>query len=146
MVRTPVSRRVTRHRRTASLRALRAIRSISPIRAADRREERRWLERNRRNRARLAVLRNIRDHFGLPQPQRPRRAPVPRHEDRDPVLVLSSDTSAEDLQPPPQQQEVVQLVIDSSIDELPDIDLRPQQQLPVRERLVQQAYVLLERL
>ena len=138
-----MSRRVTGHRRTASFRALRAIRCISPIRAADRTEERRRLERDRRNRARSAVLRDVRDYFGLPQPQRPCRAPVPRQE--DPIIVLSSDTSADNL-PPPRQPDVVQLDFDSSIDELPNIDPRPQHQLPVRERLVQPAYVLLERL
>ena len=61
---------------TASVLALRAIRSISPVRPADRRRERWRLERGRSYRARLAVLRDMRDFFQLPQPRRP--VPPPR--------------------------------------------------------------------
>ena len=72
---------------------------------------------------------------------------MPRPVDPDLSIVLSSDTSGEDLSQPEQLQPGHVVVnIDSSADELPNIDPRPQHQLPVRERLAQRAYVLLERL
>ena len=135
-----------------------------PVRPADRRKERRRLERDRRYRARLAVLRDMREFFQLPQPRRPRRAATPPRVDRTPIVVVSSDTSLSDAEvAPPEQPPVIDL--DSSLESLPNIDPRPQFQLPV-ERLVdlgpldvtavlspqlqnqtlREAYVLLQRL
>ena len=135
MVGTPVRRHSTGHRRTVAILALRAIRSISPLRPADRRAERRRLERGRRYRARLGILRDMREFFELPQPRHHRRAVVPPRVDPNPIVVVSSDTSAEDLtlpDPEPQQQ-VIDL--DSSLESLSNIDPMPQFQLP-REPLV----------
>ena len=133
MVGTPVRRHSTGHRRTAAILALCAIRSISPLRRADRRAERRRLERDRRYRARLGILRDMQEFFELSHPQRPRRAVVPPWVDPNPIVVVSSDTSTEDLtlpDPEPQQQ-VIDL--DSSLQSLPNIDPRPQFQLPLQQ-------------
>ena len=164
MVGTPVGRRISRHSCTASILALRAIRSISPVRAADRRAERRRVERGRPYRPRLAVLREMREFFELPQPRRNRRPIVPPLVDPNPIVVVSSDTSAEDIQVPiPVQQPVIDL--DSSLESLPNIDHRPQFQLtveplvdlghlditvefplPLQHQALREAYVLLHRL
>ena len=64
----PLSRRVARHRRTASFRALGAIIEISPAREADRREERRRFYRSRCRRASAPLLREMWLFFGLPEP------------------------------------------------------------------------------
>ena len=87
----------------------------------------RRLERGRRYRAKLSVLRDMRDFFGLPQPQRNRRPPVPQRVEQDPVVIVSSDSSEEDLPAP------VPIVVDldSSLESLPNIDPCPQLQLPV---------------
>ena len=115
-------------------------------------------------RARLAVLRDMREFFELPQPRRHRRAPVPPRVDLNQIVVVPSDSSAEDIQhlvlehPP-----VVDL--DSSLESLPNIDPRPQFQLPVellvelghlnitaefapplQHQALREAYVLLHRL
>ena len=130
MVGTPQRRHSSRHRRVASILALRAIRTVSPERAADRRAERRRLARNRRYRERLGVLRDMRNIFGLPQPHRQRRPVQPPQVGSPPVVVVSSDTSQDDTdEEPPPEQLVVDL--DSSLESLPNIDPRPEWQLPV---------------
>ena len=59
------------------------------------------------------------------QPRQRRRRLVPRPVDPDLPIVLSSDTSGEDLLQPEQLQPGHVVVdIDSSADELPDIDPR----------------------
>ena len=126
MVETPVRRHSTRHRRVASIFALRDICNTSPVRPA----ERRWIERDRRNRTRAALLRGMREVLGLLPRRRRRQQPPPRADPAAPI-VLSSDTSSENL-PLPQQQ-VVLVDLDSSIETLPDIDSRPQHQLPVQQ-------------
>ena len=144
MVGTPISWRVTSHCRTASFRALRAIACISPVCPEERRAERNRLRRDRRRRADAAFYRGLLEYCGVPAQPRRRRQPAPPREEVNPVIVVSSDTSAKDLPPPPQQQEEVQLDFDSLIDELPNIDPRPQHQLPVRQQVMQRAYVLME--
>ena len=141
-----MSRRITRHRRTASFHEIRAIASISPVLPEERRAERNRIRRDRRRRADPAFYRGLLEYCGVPAQPRRRRAPVPRHEDPDPVIVVSSDTSAEDLPPQQLPREVAIMEIDSSVNELPDIDPRPQHQLPLRLHLLQNAYVLLKRL
>ena len=132
MVGTPERRQSTRHRRSASILALRAIRSISPVAAADRKAERRRLERDRRYRARLGILREMREVLGLPQLRRNRRPPVPRRVDPNLIVLVSSDTSVEDIRHPiPECPPVIDL--DSSLETLPDIDPRPQFQLPLQQ-------------
>ena len=100
------------------------------------------------------------------QPQQRRLRLVPRPVAPDLPIVLSSDTSGEDL-PQPEQllQEDVVINIDTSEDELPNIDPRPQHQLPVlplvdlghldvtyelepplEHQCLREAYVLLRRL
>ena len=131
MVGMPERRQSTRHRRSASILALRAIHSISPVTAAHRRAERCRLERDRRYRARLGILREMREVLGLPQLRRRRRPQVPRRVDPNIVLV-SSDTSVEDItHPTPERPPVVDL--NSSLETLPDIDPRPQFQLPLQQ-------------
>ena len=146
MVGTPVSRRVMRHRRTASFRALLAMANISPVRPVERQVERNRIRRDRRRLADAAFYRGLLAYCGVPAQPRRRRAPVPPREDPDPVIVASSDTSAEDLPPQQLPREVVLLDIDSSVDELPDIDPRAQPQLPQRRHLLRNAYILLGRL
>ena len=110
--------------------ALRAIRTVSPERATDRRAERRRLARNRSYRARLAVLRDMRNFFGLPQPHRQRRPVQPQQVVVPPVVVVSSDTSRDEtIEEPPPEQPVID--IDSSLESLPNIDPRPEWQLPI---------------
>ena len=131
MVETPPRRHSSRHRRTASLLAQRAIALISPVRPRDRRRERRRVERSRRLRARAAILRDMRDFFGLPQPRRVQRvAAQPRADPAPPVIDLV-ETSFEDLDQPQLTPPRVLVELDSSLESLPNIDPRPQWQLPV---------------
>ena len=130
MVETQVRCHSSRHRRTASIRAERAIVSISPIRPADRRVERRRIEMGRHYRARLATLRDMRRFFGLPQPLPPRRVVLLPHAPRIPQVIVLSDTSSEDEGPPDQVPPPV-VDLESTLEALPDIDPRPQFQLPV---------------
>ena len=62
--------------------------------------------------------------------------------------MLSSDTSAEELPVPPvfQQPAVVVVNLDSSIDELPDLNVTQEFPLPLHHQVLREAYVLLERL
>ena len=83
------------------------------------------MARDRHRRARAALLRGMLEVFGLPQLHHRRRQPQPQQADHQVPIVLSSDTSAED----PEQQPVL-VDLDSSIESLPDIDPRPQFQLP----------------
>ena len=131
MVGTPPRRHSSRHRRTASILAQRAIAQISPVRSRDRRRERRRVERNRRLRARAAILRDMRDLFGLPQLRRVQCVvPQPRV-DRGPEVIDLAGTSSEESDHQPQEQHNGLVQLDSSADSLPNIDPRPQWQLPV---------------
>ena len=111
----------------AAIRAQRAIAAVSPVRERDRRAERRRLVRDRRRRAKAAILRGMREVLGLPLQHRRRRRQQqqPRVDNREPI-VLSSDSSGEE----PELQPVV-VNLDSSLESLPNIDPRPQFQLPV---------------
>ena len=121
MVGTPIRR----HRRTAAIRAQQAIAAVSPLRERDKRAERRRIIRGRRLRNRAALLRGMREVLGLPPLRRNRRPlPAPRVDPAAPI-VLSSDEE----QPPPQHPLVD---LDSSLESLPNIDPRPQFQLPVQ--------------
>ena len=132
MVGTPPRRHSSRHRRTASILAQRAIAQISPVRQRDRRRERRRIERGRRLRARAAILRDMREFFGLPQPRRVQRvAAQPRPDPAPPVIDLV-ETSFEDLDQPQLAPPRVLVELDSSLESLPNIDPRPQWQLPVQ--------------
>ena len=131
MVGMPDRRHSTRHRRVAAILARRAMAAVSPIRDRDRRAEHRRLAGDRRRRARAALLRGMREVLGLPIQHCHRRPPPPPRADPDAVIVLSSDVSADDLPPP--LPPIIDL--DSSLKTLPDIDPRPQHQLPV-EHLV----------
>ena len=161
MVGTPVRRNSSIHRRVASVLALRTIRETSTVRARERRSERRRLARDRHYRARLAVLRDMRDLLRIPQPRRQQRAHVPRQVGPELVVIVSSDTSADDLPEPPPP--IIDL--DSSLESLPNIDPRPQFQLPIQplqdlghqditqefppplqHQTLREAYVLLQRL
>ena len=127
MVGTLERRHHTRHRRVAAILARRAIAQVSPVRDRDRIAEGRRLARDQRRRARAALLREMREVLGFPQPYRRRRQPQPQQVDRDAPIVLSSDSSAEDQGPPP-----ILVDLDSSVESLPNIDPRPQWQLPVQ--------------
>ena len=154
MVGTPEHRHHTRHRRMA------AILAVSPIRERDRRAERRRLARDWRRQARAALLRGMHEVLGLPLQHCRRRQPQPPRVDDHALIVLSSDSSAEDPEPQPP---VVDL--DSSLESLPNIDAHPQFQLPVepledlgplnitldfppplQHQIFREAYVLLQRL
>ena len=129
---SPVGRRVVRHRRTASFRALRAIASISPVRPSERRVERNCIRRDRLTRADARFYRDLLIYCGQPpQPRRRRRIVQPPPVVEAPILV-SSDTSAEDLPQPQEQQRPVEVVdLDTSGESLPNIDPRPQHQVPM---------------
>ena len=73
------------------------------------------------------LLRDMTDFFGLPQPQGSRRPPVPQRVEQDPVVVVSSDSSEDDLPAPGP----ILVDLDSSLESLPNIDPHPQFQLPV---------------
>ena len=105
---------------------------MSPVRERDRRAERRRIARGRRQHARAALLRDMREVLGLPQPNR-RRRPSSARVDPNVPIVLSSDSSAGDLTlpEPASQQPIVLVDLDSSLETLPNIDPRPQFQLPV---------------
>ena len=129
MVPTPTRRHSSQHRRSASIRAQRAIQAISPVRASERRAERRRVTRDRARRARAALLRGMREVLGLPQQHRRRRQPPrPRAPVNELVIISSDSSSAEDL---PRQQVPPLVDLNSSEESLPNIDPRPQWQLPV---------------
>ena len=162
MVGTPECCHSSRHRRAASVLAQRAIAAISPIRDRDRRAEHRRIARGRHQRARAALLRGMREVLGLPLQRRRCRPPQPPRVAPNALVVLSSDSSSEDLPLPPLPP-VVDL--DSSIESLPNIDQHPQFQLPVeplidlgplditselspplQHQTLREAYILLQRL
>ena len=128
MVGTPERRHSSKHRRTAAIVAQRAIRLVSRVRERDRRAERRRLAWNRRARADAALLWDMKQFFGLPVAPPRRRLPRPQRQPQQPQVVVLSDASEEDVPPLVPQPEVVDL--DSSIESLPNIDPRPQWQLP----------------
>ena len=86
------------------------------------------MARDRRRRERATLLRGMREVLGLPQPHRHRRQPPPRPVDNNEPIVLSSDSSAEEQRGPPP----ILVDLDSSVESLPNIDPRPQWQLPVQ--------------
>ena len=131
MVGTPVHHHGSRRRRAASILAQRAISLVSPLLESDKRRERRRLSRKRRARAKAAVLRDMRSFFGLPQPRRQQRVVAPPRVDPAPPVIDLTDTALEDIQPPPLTPQHVLVDLDCSLDTLPDIDPRPQWQLPV---------------
>ena len=128
MVGTPERRHSSIHRRTAAIVARRAIGLVSPVRERDRRAERRRLARNRRARADAALLREMKQFLGIPVAPPRRRLQRPQRQPQQPLEIVISDTSEEDVPPPIPQLEVVDL--DSSLESLPNIDPRPQWQLP----------------
>ena len=149
MVGTPVSRRVTRHHRTAALRAIRAIRLVSPVRPEERRAERNRLQRDRLCRVDGAFHRGILDYCGVPlPPPRRRHRPLLPPPAIDLPILISSDASADDLSAlqVPQQQPVVVVNLESSVDELPDLDATQEFPPPLQHQVLGEAYVLLERL
>ena len=131
MVGTLPRRHSSRHRRAAAILALRAIRNTSPVRPAERRAERRRLRRDRARCCDAAFYRGLLAFCEAP-PEKPRRRR--RAELLPPVvegaIIVSSDTSAEDIVAPNLTPPVV-VDLDSSLETLPDIDPRPQFQLPV---------------
>ena len=157
MVGTPEHRHNLRHRHTAAILALRAIAAVSPVRERDRRAERRRIIGDHRRRAIAVLLRGMREVLGLPIQRRNCRPPQPPRVDLEATIDLLSNTSVDDqvLKDPEPQPPVVNL--DSSLESLPDIDPRPQHQLPVpslpgdllpplQHRVLREAYALLERL
>ena len=124
MVGTPERRHSTRHRRVAAILARRAIARVSPIRDRDRRAERRRLAGDRRRRARAALLRGMREVLGLPVQHRRRRPPQQPRPDPNAPIILSLDDDLPFPDPP-------LIDLDSSLDSLPNIDPRPQFQLPI---------------
>ena len=166
MVGTPLRRHSSRHRRVASILAQRAIQDISPIRPAERRAERRRRERARERRRDAEFYRGLLAYCGVPQqPARRRRRVGPQRPQVVQPVILSSDTSGDDQPDPQQQRPVVVVDLDSSIESLPNIDPRPQWQLPVEQlvdlgplnvtqellpplqhRVLTEAYVLLQHL
>ena len=165
MVETRPRRSSTKHRRTASILAHRAISRASPIRDSERRAERRRLQRQRERSREAAFYRGLLAYCGVPpeQPRRCRRVELPQRVVDRPIVV-SSDTSSDNIRPPILARPVV-VDLDSSIESLPNIDPRPQFQLPVpplrdlghlditaefvpplQHRALREAYVLLHRL
>ena len=73
----------------------------------------------------------MREFFGLPQPRRVQRViPQPRvHQAPEVIDIL--DTSSEEVVPQQQEYQGALVELDSSADSLPNIDPRPQWQLPV---------------
>ena len=135
MVQTPPRRSSTRHRRTASILAQRAISRVSPIRDSERRAERRRLKRQRERRRDAAFYRGLLAYCGVPPepPRRRRRVELP-HPVEDRPIVVSSDTSSDNIQPLIPAPPII-IDLDSSVESLPNIDPRPQWQLPVEPLL-----------
>ena len=131
MVGTPQRGSRTRHRRTASILAQRAISRVSPIRDSERRAERRRLQRQRERRRDAAFYRGLLAYCGVPpEPQRRRRRVELLQPVVDRLIVISSDTSSDNIRPPVPAQPII-IDLDSSLESLPNIDPRPQWQLPV---------------
>ena len=126
------------------------------------------MQRNRAGRCDAAFYRGLLAFCGVPPaPPRSRRGVERPRPVVDEPIVLSSDTSAEGIVLPDQQPPQILLGLDSSIESLPNIDPCPQWQLPVgllrdlgsldvtaeilpppplQHRVLQEAYVLLQRL
>ena len=90
------------------------------------------MERNRRLRARAAILRDMRQFFGLPQPRRVQRVAAQPRADPVPLVIDLVETSSEDLDQPQQAPPRELVELDSSLESLPNIDPRPQWQLPAQ--------------
>ena len=145
MVGSPVGCRVILHRRTALHRALRLIRDYCPKREEDRRAVHNRLRHSWRRSASAALLRELREFFGLPMPPR-RQCPVaPQRLIREEPVVLSSDTSLDDKQPEqapvPEAVDLVDLA--ESFDKLPG--LNPPLQHYIKQASLREAYIILER-
>ena len=68
-------------------------------------------------------------------------------EDPNPLVIVSSDTSAEDLPPPEPQQPPIQIVdLESSLEELHDLNMTVEFPPPLQHQVFREAYVLLDRL
>lgn len=97
------------------------------MRPADLRAERNWLRWDRLRRADLAFYMGLLAYCGVPPPPPPRRRhqPLPPPQVVELPIVLSSDTSAEDLPAPqePQQPAVVVMDLESLQEKLPDLDV-----------------------
>lgn len=102
MVGSPIARRVSRHRRTASHFALRLIRAISLTREEDLRAARGQRRRDQRRRASAKLLRDLKDFFGVPQLRRQRRPRVlPQQQQPEPPIIISSGESSGEEGPVP---------------------------------------------
>ena len=143
-----------------------AIAAVSPIRERERRAERSRIQRDRVRCRNAEFYRGLLAYCGVPQsPPRRRRRVEPSRPVVELPIVLSSDTSGDDLPEPAPQQPIVLVDLDSSLETLPDIDPRPQCQLPVeplcdlgplditlefppplQHQTLKEAYVLLSRL
>ena len=99
----------------------------------------------------------MREVLGLLPQHRRRRPPQPPRVDPEATIVLSSDTSVDDLTLPDPEPQPPVVDLDSSLESLPNIDPRPQHQLPVlslpgellpplQHCVLREACVLLERL
>ena len=144
MVGSPISRRVSRHRRTASHLALRLIRAVSPIREAENRAacSRRW--RDRRRRASAQFLRELKEFLGFPV-QRHCRHPVPPAPQPEPPILASSGDSPDEGEHVPDRPDVEAVDLSGTFEELPNLDplLR---RATIQEAALRQAYIVLERL
>ena len=147
MTNSPIARRVRRHRRGASYRALRGIQNYSPICDWERRNQRNQISRKRHRRVSRALLGQMLNFFGIPKsPPRQRRQPQPEP-DPDMAIVISSDSSSDNLPQP--EPHIVPLLIEmssSSEEDLPDIEqleVQPPPQL-LQVELLQEPIILLE--
>ena len=89
------------------------------------------MSRDRRLHARAAIFRDMRNYFGLPQPRRVQRMVAQPRVDQAPPMIDITETSFEDIDQPPLTPPCVLVELDSYADSLPNIDPRPQWQLPV---------------
>ena len=121
------------------------------------------MQRNRARRRDPAFYCDLLVFCGVPPapPRRRRRVEQPRPVVNQ-LIVLSSDTSAEEIVLPGREQQPIVLDLDSSLESLPKFDPRPQHQLsvqplvdldvtyelqpPLQHQCLREAYVLLRRL
>ena len=89
------------------------------------------MQRNRARRRDAAFYRDLLVFCGVPPapPRGHRRVEQPRPVVNQ-LIVLSFDTSAEEIVLPGREQQSIVLDLDSSLESLPNIDPRPQHQLP----------------
>ena len=87
--------------------------------------------------------------FGLPVPPRHQRPPTQLQPDPNATIIISSDSYGDeqrDPEPAPELPVVDVVDLAESFDELPEINPPQQQQLPVHETPLREAFVLLNRL